>query len=108
MPVLDKPRVQEPKPSSSPLVQWWIALLIAGGLGFGLIGERRPFGTDVLAHPLVVFFVIVGFALLVVRVAAQKPVPKVIPDRKLGIGCLLGLGAYLVGNWIAAHILIFF
>jgi hypothetical protein len=43
----------------------WYGLVMAGGLGFGLIGERRPFGNDTLAHPLVVYFAAVAVGLLI-------------------------------------------
>jgi hypothetical protein len=72
-----------------------------GGLGFGLLGDRRPFGSDLLAHPLVVFFAIVAAALLVLRLARARPVPELIPERALLVGCCIGAGAFLVGNWVA-------
>jgi len=72
-----------------------------GGFLFGLLGDRRPFGSDLLAHPLVVFFAIVAAALLVLRVARARPVPELIPERALLIGCCIGGGAFLVGNWVA-------
>ena len=84
---------------------WWYGLMAAGGLAFGLIGDRRPFGRDVLAHPLVVFFVVAAAALLVLRIALARPVPELIPERALLTGCLFGGAAYLIGNWIAAHFL---
>ena len=34
------------------------------GFGFGLFADRRPFGDDILVHPLAVFFILVGLALL--------------------------------------------
>ena len=37
-----------------------VRLMAAGGSVFGLLGDRRPFGNDVLAHPLVVFFALVA------------------------------------------------
>jgi len=40
-----------------------------GGLGFGVIGERRPFGNNMLGHLLVVYFATVARGLLVLRVA---------------------------------------
>ena len=79
--------------------------MAAGGLAFGFIGDRRPFGRDVLAHPLVVFFVVAAAALLVMRVALARPVPELIPERALLTGCLFGGAAYLLGNWIAVHLL---
>jgi hypothetical protein len=56
-------------PRSSGALVWWYGLVALGGCMFGLLGDRRPFGTGVLAHPLVVFFAVVGAALLVLRVA---------------------------------------
>jgi hypothetical protein len=70
-----------------------------------MIGDRRPFGRDVLAHPLVVFFVVAAAALLVLRIALARPVPELIPERALLTGCLFGGAAYLIGNWIAANLL---
>ena len=84
---------------------WWFAAVALGGFGFGLLGDRRPFGTDVLTHPFVVFFAVVAVALLVLRLAAARPVPDLIPERALLAGCLLGAAAFLAGNWAAAHLL---
>ena len=84
---------------------WWYGLMAAGGFAFGLIGDRRPFGHDVLAHPFVMLFVVAAAALLVLRIALARPVPELIPERALLIGCLLGGAAYLIGNGIAAHLL---
>ena len=83
---------------------WWYGLMAAGGLGFGSLGDRRLLGTDVLAHPFVLFFIAVGMALLVMRVACARPVPELIPERALFLGCLLGGALFLVGNWAAAHL----
>jgi hypothetical protein len=47
----------------------WYGLVMAGVLGFGPIGERRPFGNDTLAHPLVVYFAAVAVGRLILRVA---------------------------------------
>jgi hypothetical protein len=82
----------------------WYGLVMAGGLGFGLIGERRPFGNDMLAHPLVVYFAVVALGLLILRVVLSRPVPEVIPERVLVAGCLSGAATYLMGNFISAHI----
>jgi hypothetical protein len=75
------------------------------GFGFGLFADRRPFGDDILVHPLMVFFILVGLALLALRVVLARPVPEVIPDRALMIGCVLGLAMFLAGNFVAAHAL---
>ena len=93
------------QPTTAARVQpWWCGLMVAGGLGFGLLGDRRPFGTDVLAHPLVVFFVVVAATLLALRVALARPVPELIPERTLIVGCIIGVAAFLVGNWVALHL----
>ncbi|MET0632101.1 MAG: hypothetical protein ABWY47_13480 [Xanthobacteraceae bacterium] len=92
-------------PAASRARVWWFAAMALGGFGFGLLGDRRPFGTDVLTHPFVVFFAVVAVALLVLRVACARPVPELIPERALLAGCLLGGAAFLAGNWAAAHLL---
>jgi hypothetical protein len=85
---------------------WWYGLMAAGGFGFGLLGDRRPLGTGLLAHPFVLFFIAVAVALLLVRFAGARPVPELIPERALVIGCLLGGALFLVGNWAAAHLVL--
>jgi hypothetical protein len=90
--------------SFPPASRIWYGLMALAGFAFGLIGDRRPFGTDVLAHPFVVFFIGVGAALLVLRIAQTRPVPEVIPQRALIVGCFIGGVAFLIGNWIAAHL----
>ena len=75
------------------------------GFGFGLLAERRPFGEGILVHPLVVFFALAGLGLLAVRMALARPVPDVFPDRTLMLGCVLGLAAFLAGNFVAARLL---
>jgi hypothetical protein len=61
---------------------------MAGGLSFGLIGERRPFGDDGLAHPLVIYFAAVAVGLLALGVALARRVSEVIPERVQVNGCL--------------------
>jgi hypothetical protein len=85
------------------VVRWWFALMMLGGFGFGLVAERRPFGEDILAYPLVVYFIAVGAALLVLRVARARPVPEIIPERALLLGGLAGVAAFLVGNFVMVH-----
>jgi hypothetical protein len=89
---------------ASPARVWWYAAMAAGGFLFGLTGDRRPFGNDVLAHPLVLFFAGVAVALVALRIARAQPVPELIPERALVAGCLLGAAAFLVGNWLAARV----
>ena len=86
-------------------VLWYRILMIAGGFAFGLFADRRPFGEAVLGHPIVVFCAIAGIGLLVLRVVRGRPVPEIIPERALVIGFLLGIAAFLVGNWFVVHLL---
>ncbi len=74
------------------------------GVLFGIFAEQRPFGDDVLAHPLVILFIVVGIGLLVLRFVMRRPVPEIIPDRLLVFGCIVGLAAFLIGNWLAVHL----
>ena len=75
------------------------------GFGFGLFADRRPFGDDIFAHPLSVFFILVGLSLLALRVLLRRPVPEVIPDRALVGGCIIGIALFLAGNFVATHVL---
>ena len=77
-----------------------------GGLGFGVVGDRRPFGDGILFHPLVLFFVLVAVALLALRMALARPVPDIISDRALLGGCVLGLAAFLAGNFVRTYLLV--
>jgi drug/metabolite transporter (DMT)-like permease len=99
----DQAKAMAPAGRATPVRHWWYGAMGLGGLAFGLIGDRRPFGTDVLAHPLSVFFILIGAALLFLRIAAKRPVPELIPDRALLIGCIIGLVAFLAGNFVAIH-----
>jgi hypothetical protein len=91
-------------PASGRVLTWWFGLMSIAGVGFGAFSEERPFGDDVLAHPLVIFFAVVAAALLGLRVALRRPVPEIISDRLLMIGCLVGLAAFLIGNWLAVNL----
>ena len=82
----------------------WYGAMGAGGFGFGLMAERKPFGEDVLAHPLAVYFIVVGVALLALRMLLRRPVPEVIPERALVLGCVTGLAAFLAGNFTTVHL----
>ena len=89
---------------SEPRVRvWWYGVMGIAGFGFGFVAERRPFGDDVFAHPLSVFFILVGLSLLALRFILARPVPEVIPDRALMLGCALGLAMFLAGNFVTAH-----
>ncbi len=69
------------RPAASRTQPCWYGLMAAGGLLFGLLGDKRPFGASVLAHPFVLFFAVVAAALLILRVARGRPVPELIPER---------------------------
>ena len=85
---------------------WWYGLMVAGGFLFGLIGDRRPFGNDMLSHPLIVFFASAAGALLILRVALARPVPELIPERPLITGCVFGAAAFLVSNFVTTRLLL--
>jgi hypothetical protein len=87
------------------LTVYWYGVVVIAGFGFGMLGERRPFGNDMLAHPLVVYFLGVTAGLLLMRVVLRRPVPARIPERALFLGCIAGLAMFLVGNFIASHLL---
>ena len=78
--------------------------MAVGGAAFGLIGERWPFGQGFFAHPFVVFFIIVAGALLALRFALARPVPDIISERALVVGCLIGVAGFLVGNWCGVNL----
>ncbi len=86
------------------LLGYWYGAVCVVGLGFGLLGERRPFGPNILAHPFIVYAFAVTAGLLVLRVVRQQPVPELIPERALGFGCAAGVALFLAGNFIAVHL----
>ena len=71
------------------------------GVVEGQILIPRITGRAVHVHPLVVLFVVVGMTLLALRFVLRRPVPEIIPDRLLVFGCIVGLAAFLIGNWLA-------
>ena len=79
--------------------------MIAGGFAFGLFADRRPFGETFLAHPIVVFAALAGVGLLILRVVLRRPVPDVIPERAILVGFLVGVAAFLAGNWFGVHLI---
>lgn len=83
---------------------YWYGAMATGGIAFGLLGDRRPLGDDAFAHPASLFFITAMIGLLVTRAVLARPVPEVIPERQLLLGCFAGLAAFLAGNWIAAHV----
>ena len=98
-------KIGRPDTGRSRASQLWFGAMGLAGFGVGLFADRRPFGNDILLHPLVLFFVLVGLSLLILRAVLARPVPEVIPDRALMLGCALGLAAFLIGNFAAANML---
>jgi hypothetical protein len=93
--------------SAISAIRHWYGAVGLTGVGFGLVAERRPLGDDMLAHPLVLYFLVVAVGLIVVRMAAGRPVPEIIPERALAIGCAAGLALFLAANFVATHLTIF-
>ena len=81
----------------------WVASMVVGGLIFGSMAVRQPFGKGLLEHPIVIYFALAALGLLVLRFTLSRPVPEVIPDRALFIGGVAGLGAFLVANFVVAR-----
>jgi hypothetical protein len=84
---------------------FWFLFAAAAGIGFGLVGDRRPFGEGMLFTPAAMLLVVLGTALLALRFALARPVPDVIPGRPLGYGIALAYALFLIANFIAAHVL---
>ena len=76
-------------------------MALASALACSPTGGRSAMTS--LAHPLSVFFILVGLSLLALRFILARPVPDVIPDRALMLGCALGLAMFLTGNFVTAH-----
>jgi hypothetical protein len=90
---------------SPHLLTWWFGLMAAGGVGFGLYADERPFGNGVLAHPLVVFFAFVVAGLLTLRFLHARPVLQLISARCLAAGAVIGIACFFVGNWFGVNLI---
>jgi hypothetical protein len=86
-------------------IYWWYGLMAVGGLAFGLVANKRPLGEGILVHPLMLFVMVAVLGLLTLRAIARRPVPEIISDRALMYGCCAGLAAFLIGNFLAVHVL---
>jgi len=105
MPLVDDPpKPTGVRPNAGRMLTWWFGAMSAFGLAFGSMSEQRPFGNDVLAHPLVILFALVAAALLVLRFALRRSVPDLVSDRMLLVGCGIGILAFLIGNWFGTHL----
>jgi hypothetical protein len=100
----DPPKQARIRANAGRVLTWWFGAMSAFGLAFGSMSEQRPFGSDVPAQPLVIFFAVVAAALLVLRFALRGPVSALISDRMLLVGCGIGILAFLIGNWFGAHL----
>ena len=97
-------RPPKPVPNAQRILTIWFAMMATAGAAFGIAAKDRPFGDDVLLNPVVIMFACVGAGLVAIRFALRRPVTEVIPDRLLVLGCLVGLAAFLIGNWLAVHL----
>jgi hypothetical protein len=110
----DNPRIDRVKPDQSGdppaipvsphLLTWWFGLMAAGGVGFGLYADERPFGNGVLAHPLVVFFAFVTAGLLTLRFLHARPVLHLISGWCLAAGAVIGIACFFIGNWFGVSL----
>jgi len=101
-------RGSQSSPNPSPrALGIWFAAMIGAGLAFGLIGDRRPLGEGLFAHPLMMLFAAGAAGILVLRAIIARPVPEIIPERMLLFGCFAALAAFLAGNIVAARLPVF-
>lgn len=111
----DNPRIQPVKPElpdgappvpvSPRLLTWWFGLMAAGGVGFGLYADERPFGNGALGHPLIVFFAFVLAGLLTLRFLHARPVLRLISARYLAAGAIIGIACFFIGNWFGVSLI---
>jgi len=110
----DNPRIHPEKPEhpngppvpvSPHLLTWWFGLMAAGGVGFGLYADERPFGNGVIAHPLVVFFAFVAAGLLTLRFLHARPVLQLLSARGLAAGAVIGVACFFIGKWFGVNLI---
>jgi hypothetical protein len=111
----DNPHVHPAKPERSDgppavavsphLLTWWFGLMAAGGMGFGLYADERPFGNGVLAHPLVVFFAFVAAGLLTLRFLHARPLFQLISAPSLAAGAIIGIACFFLGTWFGINLI---
>ena len=100
----ERPGDPPPVPVSPHLLTWWFGLMAAGGVGFGLYADERPFGNGVLAHPLVVFFAFVAAGLLTLRFLHARPLLQLISARGLAAGAVIGIACFFLGTWFGVNL----
>ncbi len=111
----DNPRIHPVKPErpdgppavpvSPHLLTWWFGLMAAGGMGFGLYADERPFGSGVLAHPVVVFLACAVAGLLTLRFLHARPVLQLVSARSLAAGAVIGIACFFIGNWFGVNLI---
>jgi len=101
----DRPDGPPPVPASPHLLTWWFGLMALGGVGFGLYAQERPFGSGVLAHPLVVFFALVAAGLLTLHFLHARPVSQLISWPSLAAGIAIGIACFFIGSWFGVSLL---
>ena len=86
---------------------WWYGLMALGRAWASACSPTAGrSATDILVHPLVMFFILVGArAAGAARRCWRGRCPEVISDRALIAGCVVGLAAFLAGNFVGAHVL---
>jgi hypothetical protein len=92
-------------PVSPHLLTWWFGLMAAGGVGFGLHADDRPFGNGVLAHPLVVLALFVLAGLTTLRFLHARPVLQLISARCLAAGATIAVACFFLGGWFGANLI---
>lgn len=89
----------------SPAATFYIGAMGALGASFGLLAEKRPFGDDLFAHPLLVLAALAAGALLVLRAVWARPVTEILPERVLLFGSFVAVAMFLIGNFAGVHVL---
>ncbi|HKD26049.1 MAG TPA: hypothetical protein VKC66_09040 [Xanthobacteraceae bacterium] len=94
-----------PVPVSPHLLTWWFGLMAAGGVGFGVYADERPFGNGVLADPLVVFFACAVAGLMTLRFLHARPVLQLISALSLAAGAVIGITCFFIGKWFGVSLI---
>jgi hypothetical protein len=94
-----------PVPVSPHLLTWWFGLMATGGVGFGLYADERPFGSGVLAHPLVVFAALVLVGVMTLRFLHARPVLQLISARSVAAGAVIAIACFFLGKWFGGSLM---
>jgi hypothetical protein len=90
---------------SPHILTWWFAAMAIGGVGFGLVADKRPFGPGIVAYPLVVFFACVAAILLTLRFIYAKPLREVISIPSLVAGFVIAAVCFAIGDWFGVSLM---